>query len=76
MFILDIKLSDSYPSHEPPEIAVESGFYSRFQIGKILRESKWSNDEMVLYQWYLYLQSAEFISDEIANPLDLSMIEY
>ena len=62
---LTISLPPSYPSHSPPQIEVNSTFnFMKEQIISHLLE-RWSEDELVLYDWYDYLKSEFF--DEIES---------
>ncbi|CDW89108.1 e3 ubiquitin-protein ligase rnf14 [Stylonychia lemnae] len=67
---LKIKLKRAYPSSQPAIIMIE-GFYEKFmsKIEEILN-SKWSEDQLILYEWFTYCQQ-DIIIDLLNDKKEL-----
>ena len=63
---LKIELTEGYPSHETPKLAI-TGFYQRYLVELTSKlNEKWSPNSFVLYEWYSYCVT-DFFS-EIISP--------
>eukprot|EP00347_Sterkiella_histriomuscorum_P009892 403339473 len=74
---LKLKIPDSYPSDQPPFIEIK-GFWGKFkkEISEALK-NRWSNDQMILYDWYEYCKSdmlTELTAD--SNTITIDNIDY